>query len=311
MSLANPANPQPWIVIPVHNRREFTLACLRHLHHTRVLAWMRTIVVDDGSTDGTLQAIRQEFPGVAFVRGDGNLWWTGAIAKGMHDAMQRGASHIFWLNDDTPPAAGALELLLQEVSQGGGIAGGVSYLPGEDAPAYGGYRRGFWRLRDGLDPKAQTISCDALNGNLVCMSREVVEQIGYPDGAGMPHGYGDFDYTLRASSRGISVRLVGTARAAAHPNLSTNYRSWLLSDVRLREVWRGLVRPGSFIFQPAMQRFYWRHFGVRGSAYCAWILTKLALITVIRLLVPVSVLRSLRGHRSRAWQHERRHAHHV
>jgi len=308
MTLAAPSIARTWIVIPVYNRRVITLACLQCLRDDGLLGHMSVIVVDDGSTDGTTEAIRRDFPEVIIVPGDGNLWWTGAIALGMREAMRRDAEFICWLNDDTLPAAGALELLLDEVRRNGGIAGGVGILPGEDQPAYGGFRRGFRVLLTSLRPGNETVGCDALNGNLVCISREVVEQIGYPDAADLPHGYGDFDYTLRASRCGIPVRLVGAARCAAQPNLSTNYRSWLLSDVPLREIWGGLVRPGSFIYQPAMQRFYWRHWGLRGSFYCASILARLIAISIIRPIVPASVLRRIRGQRSRAWQHEQRHA---
>jgi GT2 family glycosyltransferase len=300
--------PRCFIVIPVHNRRAITLRCLRALAAEGVLAWATPIVVDDGSSDGTGEAVRAEFPAAIVLRGEGDLWWTGGIVAGMREAVARDAEFVFWLNDDTTPAPGALALLLDETQTGGGIAGGTGYLPGETAPAYGGYRRGFWKLREGLQPGEATLPCDALNGNMVCLPRAVIERIGFPDAAGLPHGYGDFDYTLRASAAGIPVRLVGRARGAAHANLTSNYRSWLLSDVPLGEIWRGLGRRGAFIYQPAMQRFYWRHWGVRGAVYCAWILLKLAAITAIRPLVPRAWLVRLRGARSKAWQHEQRHA---
>ena len=78
---------QPYIIIPVHNRREFTLRCLASLHDQGILAAMQVIVVDDGSTDGTHEAVNAEFPQVILLPGDGNLFWTGAVTLGMSHAM--------------------------------------------------------------------------------------------------------------------------------------------------------------------------------------------------------------------------------
>ena len=57
-----------FLVIPVRNRREITLRCLRHLRDHRDLDWLNVIVVDDGSTEGTSEAVRKEFREVQLVQ---------------------------------------------------------------------------------------------------------------------------------------------------------------------------------------------------------------------------------------------------
>lgn len=294
-------------IIPVHNRRETTLRCLRHLCDTGAMDWIEFCVVDDGSNDGTAAAVRAEFPDISVLAGDGNLWWTGGIALGMRHAVDRGADFIVWLNDDTLPELGALTRLFEISRTRHAIAGGVGLLPGEDAPAYGGFHRSWCRLGPMLRPGTETWECDALSGNLVCLPRSVVEQIGYPDATHLPHAFADIDYTLRARRAGVPVLLVGSAQAKATPNLGLNYRSWLLSDVPVNEWWRQLGRRGSFIYQPAQWRFHWRHWGVAGALYCVWILIKLTAISAIRLVLPRKVLRRWHGQRSAAWKHEQSH----
>lgn len=294
-------------IIPVHNRREITLRCLRHLRATGVLTWLQVCVVDDGSVDGTGAAIQAEFPEIVLLTGNGDLWWTGSIVLGMRQAMTRGADWIVWLNDDSLPEPGALATLVETSRDRQAMAGGVCFLPGEERPAYGGFHKDWCRLSPMITPKDNTIACDALSGNLVCFPCSLVERIGYPDAAHLPHGFADIDYAMRARAAGTPVLLVGTARGHGQPNLSLNYRSWLLSDVPLTEWWQQLYRRGSFMYQPAQWRFYWRHWGLDGAAYCAWGLLKLAGISALRLLLPLTLLRRIHGHRSTAWQHEQAH----
>ena len=62
------------IVSPVHNRRELTLQCLRSLSRIDSKGVEINIyIVDDGCTDGTREAIEDNFPDVKIVQGTGDL----------------------------------------------------------------------------------------------------------------------------------------------------------------------------------------------------------------------------------------------
>src|SRR5690242_6920004 len=89
-----------YIVIPVHNRKEFTRKCLDSLRHQTVCDH-RIIVVDDGSTDGTRDMLDKEFPDVIVLFGNGNLFWTAAINLGIKQALTLGAEYVLTLNNDT------------------------------------------------------------------------------------------------------------------------------------------------------------------------------------------------------------------
>ena len=67
-----------YIIIPVHNNKQETLNCLGCLAK-QTFTNFKTIIVDDGSTDGTSEAIKKIFPEVEVLTGNGELWWTRAI----------------------------------------------------------------------------------------------------------------------------------------------------------------------------------------------------------------------------------------
>jgi N-acetylglucosaminyl-diphospho-decaprenol L-rhamnosyltransferase len=93
--------PRIYIVIPVYNRKTLVERFLDRLNE-QTFRDFTVIVVDDGSTDGTAALIVEKFPDVHVLRGDGNLWWTGAINLGIRHAMLHAVADdaILVINDD-------------------------------------------------------------------------------------------------------------------------------------------------------------------------------------------------------------------
>ena len=89
-----------FIVIPVFNRKNFTKECLLSLQ-TQSRKDFSVVVVDDGSTDGTAQMLEKEFPEIIVVKSDGNLFWTAATNLGIQIALEKGATYVMTLNNDT------------------------------------------------------------------------------------------------------------------------------------------------------------------------------------------------------------------
>ncbi|MBC3787717.1 glycosyltransferase family 2 protein [Spirosoma utsteinense] len=108
------------IVIPVHNRKEYTRQCLACLT-AQTYRNFQIIVVDDGSTDGTDTMIQEEYPEVVLLKGDGNLWWTEATNCGIRYAQQhedhQQVNFILTLNDDTRVNPNYLQTMLDAYDQ--------------------------------------------------------------------------------------------------------------------------------------------------------------------------------------------------
>lgn len=97
------------IIIPVYNAGPLLRNCLRALEHQTVPASdFEVIVVDDGSTDGTADIVR-EFPRVRLVR-QGNQGPAAARNRGVELAT---APVVVFTDSDCEPTPGWLEALLQ------------------------------------------------------------------------------------------------------------------------------------------------------------------------------------------------------
>ena len=214
-TLNRAAVPRPWILIPVHHRRELTLRCLRHLRATQGDAGATVAVIEAASSDGTAEAVRREFPEAQLLSVSADHWWTGAIARGMQAADADGATTVLWLNDDCLPDSGCIARLL--LHAGGAeptVAGAVCRdEAGRPVPTAFSGRTTYSAPPAG----AIAMQVEGLSGFCVAVPRAAWTAVGFPDAIRFPHYCGDTAFTLAAGRAGVPVRLDGTASAQLVP----------------------------------------------------------------------------------------------
>ena len=198
-----------YIIIPVYNRKKITLACLKNLKTNGDLQKYHVIIVDDGSSDRTAEEVAENYPEVTILKGDGNLWWTGAIALGMTYAYNQGATHFIWLNDDCLTELNTLELLVDFIQKHpNSIVGAACYEAESGLLVETGFK-GKIRVK-ALENEVMDV--DGLSGYCVAMSANVFKKIGAPDADKFRQYAGDGMYTLKATRAGFKACILGAAK---------------------------------------------------------------------------------------------------
>src|ERR1700722_11192076 len=89
-------------IIPTFNRMaslRAILTCIQAQSYTHPITLIPIVVVD-GSTDGTLEMMADQFPTASIVQGDGNWWYTHSINEGIKKARELNCNFVLTLNDD-------------------------------------------------------------------------------------------------------------------------------------------------------------------------------------------------------------------
>ena len=199
------------IVIPTHNRRALTRACLECLDR-QTDPDFTVIVTDDGSTDGTREMIREAFPRTVLLPGDGNLWWTAATNMGVRHALKGGADAIMTLNDDTlPPPEFVARMKEAAAAQPQALIGALAIDAETGEPAYWGEQivwptAGYRSLSFPAGPSPRGLhAVTHFPGRGLLIPAAVFAAIGLFDEKRFPHYAADYDFTLRAVRAGFPV----------------------------------------------------------------------------------------------------------
>ena len=217
-------------LITCYNRKQKTLESLRALFDQSALSEIALSVylVDDGSTDGTTEAIKEVYPQVIILKGSGTLFWNGGMRKAFAAALEQDYDYYLWLNDDTKLFPNALLTLLQtaqqltEQGEVNAIVAGSTQDAETGLLTYGGsvcYR--WWHPLSfaPIEPEERPKACDVINGNCVLVPKSVVKAVGNLEPA-FAHYLGDFDYALRARKQNCSVWIAPGYVGTCPPNLS-------------------------------------------------------------------------------------------
>jgi GT2 family glycosyltransferase len=237
------SQPPIAVLMTCHNRRETTLNCLACLSQQSVPT--QVYLVDDGSLDGTSEAVQQAYPSVHIIPGDGSLFWVGGMRLAFAEALKVGHHYYMWLNDDTLLEPHAIAQLLdvheqlKQRDQSDTIVVGCTQDAKTGQPTYGGaVRSQAWYSNkfEFVPPSTELQPCDTFFGNCILIPHPVAQSVGNIDSA-FVHTLGDLDYGLRAKALGYTSWVAPGSIATCSRNSISG--SW--ADTKL-SVWQRLQK---------------------------------------------------------------------
>jgi GT2 family glycosyltransferase len=222
--------PTIYIVIPVYNRLDATRECLESLS-CQTFQHFKVVLIDDGSTDGTSESVNEKYPEVTILKGNGQLWWTGATNLGVRYALQycREDDYVLTLNNDTvlPPAY--LETMMSLARQApsaliGSIARDYRHrdICVDEGVAIRWFSAKFIKLKapSNTSRSDSFYSVSALTGRGTLIPVSVFRNIGLYDAQNFPHYAADYDFALRAVEAGYDLLLHPTCYLYSRTDLT-------------------------------------------------------------------------------------------
>ena len=255
------------IVIPVFNRWHFTQACLQSLQQQSYTNF-KIVVVDHGSTDGTFENIKKDFPEVIVLKGDESMWWTAATNLGVRFALDNKADFVLTLNNDTIAKENYLEELMKvfhNVSQNTLIGSTALDAISKKVIFAGENENWFFETSklnhlDKIKMNDLFVNCTRFPGRGLLIPVKVYNEIGIYDEKNFPHYLGDYEFTQRARKNDFKIVCSTKAHIFIYPEESG---------------------ANHLIKNKTIKAYYNHLFGIRGGAqlklfykyafrYCPW-----------------------------------------
>jgi GT2 family glycosyltransferase len=246
------------------NGRESTLACLRSVERVTYRPFS-VLVVDNGSSDGSADAVAAEHPDISVLRLAENLGFAGGMNAGIRAAFAAGADAVLMLNNDMEVEPGFVEPLVEALTAdpATGAACAQILFAGEPrriwyAGAAFNPRRGHHGRLTGyggppLPRSTPAYETDRACGGAMMWTAATFQQVGAFDDALFAYSE-DTDWSLRACGAGLRILVVPASivhHAVSSSSGGESSPATLYYNVRnslvVAERWAPLGRVGTWL----------------------------------------------------------------
>ncbi len=198
------------------NRPQDTIACLNSLLAQDTA--IKLLLVDNGSTDNSLELIHSACPSVEVIETGSNLGFAGGFNVGIRHSLAQGADYVLIINNDTLADRSMVKHLLANISSDVGAVSPAIFYADEPERIWAvgsNFNPLLLELTDqhGRDKPAPTIPSerDFLTACALLVKREAFTKVGLFDERFFMY-YEDKDFSLRMRQEGYRLMVVPRAR---------------------------------------------------------------------------------------------------
>lgn len=268
--------PSASIIVLSYNTCDLTLHCLASFAPALHGRGWQIIVVDNASTDGSTEAVQQQYPFVEVISSDHNRGFAGGNNLGLRQAQ---GEVVFLLNSDVLAAADTLQALAYELQirpDVGLISAGLHTAEGEaQAFAYGDdptLTYLLWRGAQALLRRGplhhwdidQPIETDWVSGACIAVRQQAIRQVGLLDERFGLY-FEDNDWCLRFRQAGW--------RIVYDPRYRVTHLGGASQPQR---------RVANQLYYASMVKFYAKHYGAFNTLLLRLALAPYKLLTALR-----------------------------
>jgi hypothetical protein len=227
--------PNVSVIILNWNGWQDTLACVESCHR---LDWpnFNIVVVDNASTDGSEELLRQNLADVVIIQSGANLGFAGGNNVGIRHALECKADYVWLLNNDAVADPQALTALVEcmEKHRDVAIAGSKIFYHAEPRKIWsagGLWEKGRLHLRQrGANQVDQgqfeeLCEIDSVSGCSMLVRSTFIEKIGLMDEEYFLY-WEDSEWCARFRSRGYKVLFVPSSKVWHKVSVSTRQSSF-------------------------------------------------------------------------------------
>jgi GT2 family glycosyltransferase len=199
-----------FLLTSCHNEKDTILSLLKTLEN-QTYKYTEIIVVDDGSTDGTLETIKKKYSKITVIKGDGDLWWTGSLVKGINYILRfaKITDYILTINSDCEVKTDFVTNLIKSANSHPKSIIGSTIIDIKsnkifDAAISRDWSQGKFHKQLSKDKK-RYLSSEFLSTKGVIYPIKVFKKIGSFNHKHLPHYLSDYEFSCRARKAGFKL----------------------------------------------------------------------------------------------------------